>query len=83
MPRAPWASPSSTVPPLGGAAGLLPIDKGAKEGNTAFGLVVPAMSLAVAIVLMGCQWWRGGARGSTGTDGDRLNNSSHPDNFLE
>ncbi|MFT9474814.1 hypothetical protein [Streptomyces sp. Mo3] len=26
----------------------------AKEGNTAFGLVVPVVSLAVAIVLMGC-----------------------------
>ncbi|MGD6752013.1 MFS transporter [Streptomyces sp. BH105] len=44
----------NSVASLGGFVGPLLIARVAKEGNTAFGLVVPAVSLAVAIVLMAC-----------------------------
>lgn len=50
----------NSVASLGGFVGPLLIGKVAKEGNTAFGLIVPAVSLAVAIVLMVCLR-RGGA----------------------
>ncbi|MEU6443105.1 MFS transporter [Streptomyces sp. NPDC047046] len=43
----------NSVASLGGFVGPLLIGKVAKEGNVAFGLVVPAVSLTVAIVLMG------------------------------
>jgi ACS family tartrate transporter-like MFS transporter len=50
----------NSVASLGGFVGPLLIGKVAKEGNTAFGLIVPAVSLTVAIVLMGCLRWRSG-----------------------
>ncbi|MFT9474816.1 MFS transporter [Streptomyces sp. Mo3] len=50
----------NSVASLGGFVGPLLIGKVAKEGNTAFGLIVPAVSLAVAIGLMVCLR-RGGA----------------------
>ncbi|MGW0792758.1 MFS transporter [Streptomyces sp. NPDC002911] len=50
----------NSVASFGGFVGPLLIAKVAKEDNTAFGLVVPAVSLAVAIVLMGCLRSRGG-----------------------
>ncbi|MFG3151453.1 MFS transporter [Streptomyces sp. NPDC048219] len=50
----------NSVASCGGFVGPLLIGKVAKEGNTAFGLVVPAVSLTMAIVLMGCLRWRSG-----------------------
>lgn len=49
----------NSVASLGGFVGPLLIGMVAREGNTAFGLIVPAVSLTVAIVLMMCLRRRG------------------------